>query len=96
MECERAPEKSDIIFLTVGAFDILPCMISLANLDYLIEGITAHHGKCSSQPRALDDHDQSSQDRIVCGNRQAILAQIASAFNAGGTKRILSRSFHGI
>lgn len=71
-------------------------MMSRVYLDYLIEGITAHHGKCSSQPRALNDHDQRSQDRILGGNRQTILVQIASTFNAGDTKRIFSRLFHGI
>ncbi|PNF27591.1 hypothetical protein B7P43_G02256 [Cryptotermes secundus] len=67
-------------------------MVSRVYREYLVEGISTHCGQCSGQPWVLNDHDQRRLARIVRGNRQVTLAEITSTFNAGGTRRISSRS----
>lgn len=77
-------EKSEILQSTVS-HDIL--------VKYLTKFITVYHGQCSGQLQVLNDYDQRSLTRIVCGNRKTTVApQIISTFNAWGTRCISRRS----
>jgi hypothetical protein len=76
----------------VQPFNIPRSMVSCLYQEYLMEGITTHREQCSGRPRVLNDCDQWHLARIVCGNRQATLAEITSTCDAGSTRHISSRS----
>lgn len=57
-----------------------------------MDGLTTRHEQHISCPRVIHDHHQRHLVKIVCSNRQMILTQIPSAFNAGVTRCIFNRS----
>jgi hypothetical protein len=76
----------------VQQFNISQSTVSCVYWEYLMEDITTHRGQHSGRPQVLIYSDQWHLARIVRGNRQVTLAEITSAFNAGGASRISNRT----
>jgi hypothetical protein len=75
----------------VLTFDISRSTVSRVYVEYLMEDITTHCRQRSGRPRVLNDCDQPHRARIVCGNRQAALAEITPIFNVGGARHTSGR-----
>ncbi|KAJ8890933.1 hypothetical protein PR048_010442 [Dryococelus australis] len=72
--------------------DVLNYLSSRVPNYFLVDGITIHRGQRSGSPKLLDDRDRRRLGRIVRANRAGTLAQITATFDAGGVRRVSSRS----
>lgn len=60
--------QMDGISEIVRTFILLWSTVSYVHQEYLMEGITIHHGQYSGWPFVLNDHDHRQLVRIICGN----------------------------
>ncbi|KFM59538.1 Transposable element Tc1 transposase, partial [Stegodyphus mimosarum] len=76
----------------VREFNVPKSTVSRVCREYLISGITSHHGQRSGQPPALNDRDQRRLRRVVSVHRQATLRQITEEINVGRTRDVSDRT----
>ncbi len=76
----------------VSEFNIPRCTVSRVCHEYLISGITSHHGLRSKRPRALNDRDQRRVRRVVRGNRLVTLHEMTAEINVGCTMDVSVRT----
>ena len=69
----RARRMGHSISEIVQEFNIPRSTVSRVCREYLISGITSHHGQRSGRPRILNERDQRRLGRVVIANRQATL-----------------------
>ena len=76
----------------VREFNIPRSTVSRVCREYLISGITSHHGHCSGRLPALNDRDQRRLRRFVNANRQTTLHQITTEINVGRMRDMSGRT----
>ncbi|KFM62372.1 hypothetical protein X975_05106, partial [Stegodyphus mimosarum] len=72
----------------VREFNIPRSTVSRVCREYLISGITSHHGQSSGRPPALNNRDQRRLRRVVNVHRQATLRQITAEINVRREERV--------
>ena len=76
----------------VREFNIPRSTVSRVSREYLLSGVTSHHGQRSGRPPALTDRDQRRARRIVTDNRQATPREITAGINEGRTTDVSVRT----
>ena len=76
----------------VKEFNILRSTVSRVCREYLISGITSHHGQRSGQPPALKDRDRQCLRRILNANRQITRHQTTAEINVERRRDVAVRT----
>lgn len=76
----------------VSEFNIPRSTVSRVCREYLISGITTHHGQRSGRPRALNERDQRQVRRIISSNRQVTLREMTAEINVSRTTNVCVRT----